>query len=57
MKNDPRWQTALYTTETYNEEGLEGHAYVPDGLNLQTSKMTTLEQIRNNYWGCHYAPV
>ncbi|GAW63015.1 organic hydroperoxide resistance protein [Ligilactobacillus acidipiscis DSM 15836] len=37
MKNDPRWQTALYTTETYNEEGLEGHAYVPDGLNLQTS--------------------
>lgn len=37
MKNDPRWKTALYTTETYNEEGLEGHAFVPEGLNLQTS--------------------
>lgn len=37
MKEDPRWQTALYTTETYNEEGLEGHAFVSGELRLQTS--------------------
>ncbi|GBG93797.1 OsmC/Ohr family protein [Ligilactobacillus salitolerans] len=37
MKNDPRWQKALYTTETYNEEGLEGHAFVADGLKVATS--------------------
>ena len=37
MKDDPRWKTALYTTQTYNEEGLEGHAYVQDGLTVQTS--------------------
>ncbi len=34
---DSRWQTALYTTEGLNTEGLEGHAYVPNGLKVQTS--------------------
>lgn len=32
-----RWQQALYTTEGINSEGLEGHAYVPGGLKVQTS--------------------
>ncbi|WP_375711563.1 OsmC family protein [Lentilactobacillus hilgardii] len=34
---DPRWHQALYRTEGINSEGLEGHAYVPDGLNVKTS--------------------
>ena len=34
---DERWQHPLYTTEAINDEGLEGHAYVPGGLKVQTS--------------------
>lgn len=34
---DPRWHNALYTTEGINSEGLEGHAYIPNGLKVQTS--------------------
>lgn len=34
---DERWNHPLYTTEAINDEGLEGHAYVPDGLKVQTS--------------------
>src|SRR5699024_12724199 len=28
---------ALYTTDTYNEEGLAGHAYAKEGIEVQTS--------------------
>ncbi|MBM7544278.1 OsmC family protein [Periweissella beninensis] len=34
---DKRWQDALYITEVINDEGLEGHTYVPNGLKLKTS--------------------
>lgn len=34
---DERWQKALYVTEAINDEGLEGHTYVPNGLKLKTS--------------------
>ena len=34
---DERWNHPLYTTEAINDEGLEGHAYVPGGIKVQTS--------------------
>ncbi|EHL95704.1 peroxiredoxin, Ohr subfamily [Lentilactobacillus parafarraginis F0439] len=34
---DTRWNDPLYTTTGINSEGLEGHAYVPNGLNVKTS--------------------
>lgn len=37
MKNDVRWDKALYTTDTYNIEGLDGHAYAKNGIEVQTS--------------------
>src|SRR5699024_12343781 len=37
MKNDVRWDKALYTTDTYNEEGLAGHAYAKEGIEVQPS--------------------
>lgn len=37
MKNDVRWDKALYTTDTYNIEGLDGHAFAKNGIEVQTS--------------------
>ena len=37
MKNDVRWDKALYTTDTYNIEGLDGRAYAKNGIEVQTS--------------------
>lgn len=34
---DKRWENPLYVTTTINDEGLEGHAYVPDGIKIQVS--------------------
>ncbi|WP_283680105.1 OsmC family protein [Lentilactobacillus sp. Marseille-Q4993] len=34
---DERWRRPLYRTEARNDEGLEGHAYVPGGIKVQTS--------------------
>mgnify|MGYP001382268928 CR=1 FL=1 len=34
---DERWNHPLYTTTAINDEGLEGHAYIPGGLKVQTS--------------------
>lgn len=38
MQKDERWnQSLLYQTEAVNDEGLNGHAYVPDGIKVETS--------------------
>lgn len=37
MKNDIRWDKAMYTTDTYNVEGLNGHAYAENGISVETS--------------------
>lgn len=37
---DERWNHPLYTTTAINDEGLEGHAYIPGGLKVQTSSPT-----------------
>ena len=34
---DERWSHPLYTATAINDEGLEGHAYIPGGLKVQTS--------------------
>ncbi|MFK5280907.1 OsmC family protein, partial [Lacticaseibacillus paracasei] len=34
---DERWNHPLYTATAINDEGLEGHAYIPGGLKVQTS--------------------
>jgi len=34
---DPRWNEASYVTEARNDTGLEGYAYVPDGIVVKTS--------------------
>ncbi|AQW20879.1 dihydroneopterin aldolase [Lentilactobacillus curieae] len=34
---DERWNNALYKTEARNDTGLEGYAYVPDGIVVKTS--------------------
>lgn len=34
---DERWNNPLYQTEAVNDEGLEGHAYVPGGIKVETS--------------------
>ncbi|GEL37958.1 hypothetical protein FC12_GL001291 [Lacticaseibacillus paracasei subsp. tolerans DSM 20258] len=34
---DERWNHPLYTRTAINDEGLEGHAYIPGGLKVQTS--------------------
>ncbi|GEP24445.1 MAG: OsmC family protein [Lentilactobacillus diolivorans] len=35
--DDSRWNHTLYQTQAINSEGLEGHAYVPDGIKVKTS--------------------
>lgn len=37
MPKDERWEKPLYQTEAVNDEGLNGHAYVPDGIKVETS--------------------
>ena len=50
---DERWQHPLYTTEAINDEGLEGHAYVPGGLKVQTSSPLNIPApTQNNFWAC-----
>lgn len=34
---DERWKKPLYQTVAINDEGLEGHAYVPDGIKVKIS--------------------
>lgn len=34
---DSRWENPLYRTVAINNEGLEGHAYIPGGISVQTS--------------------
>lgn len=34
---DARWKKPLYVTTAINDEGLEGHAYVPEGIKVQIS--------------------
>lgn len=34
---DERWHKTLYVTTAINNEGLEGHTYIPGEINLKTS--------------------